>query len=96
MASEGAQAVRTGGKQLTLQEAQQILGLESGATWQEITKKYDHLFAANEKHGSFYLQSKIFRARERLEQEFKEQGKPMPGAEEQQQAAEQQRRQQEQ
>ena len=67
----GAQAAgRAGSKQLSLQEVQQILGLESGATWEQITKKYDHLFMANEKNGTFYLQSKVFRARERLEQEF--------------------------
>lgn len=68
-----------GKQQLTLQEAQLILGVESTATWEEVMKKFDHLFAANEKHGSFYLQSKIYRARERLEQEFIDQGKPMPG-----------------
>lgn len=27
----------------------------------------------NEKHGSFYLQSKVFRAKERIEQEVQEQ-----------------------
>ena len=32
---------------------------------------------ANERNGSFYLQSKVYRAKERLEQEFKEQGLPM-------------------
>lgn len=41
-------------------------------------KKFNHLFRANEKHGSFYLQSKVYRAKERLEEEFKEQGWPMP------------------
>ena len=32
-------------------------------------QKYNHLFEINEKHGSFYLQSKVFRAKERMEQE---------------------------
>lgn len=41
-----------------------------------LLQKYDHLFQANEKSGSFYLQSKVYRAKERLEQEFKEQGLP--------------------
>lgn len=140
MAAEGVNAARSAAKQLTKQEAEMILGVEPGATWQEITKvssaaacvcectllqrataqigvdiraprkpsiasvpsfqllkrvfasicfptrpgltplglqKYDHLFQANEKSGSFYLQSKVFRAKERLEQEFKEQGLPM-------------------
>lgn len=34
-----------------------------------MVQKYNHLFDVNEKHGSFYLQSKIFRAKERMEQE---------------------------
>jgi len=39
----------------------------------EIQKNYDHLFAVNDKHkaGSFYLQSKVFRAKERLDEELK-------------------------
>ena len=122
MAAEGAggAAARAaaGGKQLTLAEAELILGIESGATWQEIMKvcaggvscllccsncdgnrrlspaptaaplpdasphrippqKFDHLYAANERSGSFYLQSKVYRAKERLEQEFEERGLPM-------------------
>eukprot|EP00887_Chlorella_sp_A99_P001118 scaffold14.g1118.t1 len=86
-AGAAAGAAARGGKQLTLQEAQMILGIESGATWEEIVKKYDHLFEANQKSGSFYLQSKVYRAKERLEQEFKEQGLPTdaPGQQQQQQ-----------
>lgn len=39
VAAEGANAARAAGsKQLTLQEAEMILGIESGATWQEIMK----------------------------------------------------------
>ncbi|PSC77065.1 mitochondrial import inner membrane translocase subunit tim16 [Micractinium conductrix] len=76
MTAEGVNAARAASKQMTLREAEMILGIESGATWQEISKKYDHLFQANEKSGSFYLQSKVYRAKERLEQEFQEQGLP--------------------
>lgn len=32
-------------------------------------QRYNHLFERNEKDGTFYLQSKVYRARERLEQE---------------------------
>jgi mitochondrial import inner membrane translocase subunit TIM16 len=78
MTAEGVQAAARSTKQLTLQEAQMILGIESGATWEEIMKKYDHLFTANEKSGSFYLQSKVYRAKERLEQEYIESGKMPP------------------
>lgn len=77
VASEGVNVARSAmGKQLTLQEAQQILGIEPGATWAQIVKKYDHLYEANERSGSFYLQSKVYRAKERLEQEFQDQGLP--------------------
>ncbi len=31
-------------------------------------QRFKHLFDVNEKHGSFYLQSKVYRAKERLEQ----------------------------
>lgn len=31
-------------------------------------QRYKHLFDVNEKKGSFYLQSKVYRARERLEE----------------------------
>lgn len=33
-------------------------------------QKYNHLFERNEKDGTFYLLSKVYRARERLEQEW--------------------------
>uniref|UniRef100_A0A7S3UDX2 J domain-containing protein n=1 Tax=Picocystis salinarum TaxID=88271 RepID=A0A7S3UDX2_9CHLO len=74
-----AQAAATGGrsflrKTMTAEEAYMILGLDSNATREEIMKKYQHLFDVNEKHGSFYLQSKVYRARERLEQELKRRG----------------------
>lgn len=59
-----------------LQEAKQILNLpiqESGLTPEEIQTKYEHLFKVNDKAqgGSFYLQSKVVRAKERLEEELK-------------------------
>ncbi|XP_073819607.1 mitochondrial import inner membrane translocase subunit Tim16 [Musca autumnalis] len=62
---------RTG---MTLEEAKQILNVEDLKNLEEITKKYEHLFAANDKSkgGSFYLQSKVFRAKERIDQEIKE------------------------
>lgn len=38
-----------------------------------IQKNYEHLFNVNDKTkgGSFYLQSKVYRAKERLDQELK-------------------------
>ena len=93
MTPEAAKAAARGAKQLTVQEANQILGIEAGASWEEILKKYNHLFEANEKHGSFYLQSKVYRARERLEAEFKEQGLPTPDLEQPPSSEEQQQQQ---
>ncbi|KAG5530963.1 hypothetical protein RHGRI_025792 [Rhododendron griersonianum] len=60
-------AVRRGSKTMTEQEARQILGVTEKSTWEEIAKKYDNLFENNAKNGSFYLQSKVHRAKECLE-----------------------------
>lgn len=40
----------------------------------EVQKKYEHLFNINEKSkgGTFYLQSKVFRAKERIDYELKD------------------------
>lgn len=58
---------------MTLEEAKQILNIEEMKP-DEIQKKFEHLFAVNEKAkgGSFYLQSKVFRAKERIDQELSE------------------------
>ncbi|XP_006895200.1 PREDICTED: mitochondrial import inner membrane translocase subunit TIM16-like [Elephantulus edwardii] len=57
---------------LSLQEAQQILNV-SKLSSEEILKNYEHLFKVNDKSvgGSFYLQSKVVRAKERLDEELK-------------------------
>lgn len=41
-------------------------------TQEEIQKRYEYLFNINDKSkgGSFYLQSKIYRAKERLDKEI--------------------------
>jgi len=59
---------------MTLDEAKQILNLTDedllGKT-DKLQKHYDHLFSVNEKSqgGSFYIQSKVVRAKERIDQE---------------------------
>lgn len=53
---------------LTVEEAKQILNV-SKLTNEEIEEKYQHLFKVNEKT-SLYLQSKIVRAKERLDHEI--------------------------
>uniref|UniRef100_A0A2K6RHB0 Mitochondria-associated granulocyte macrophage CSF-signaling molecule n=1 Tax=Rhinopithecus roxellana TaxID=61622 RepID=A0A2K6RHB0_RHIRO len=57
---------------LSLQEAQQILNV-SKLNPEEVQKNYEHLFKVNDKSvgGSFYLQSKVVRAKERLDEELK-------------------------
>ncbi|KAK9849126.1 hypothetical protein WJX84_011483 [Apatococcus fuscideae] len=57
VASEGTRAA-FGAKQMSLEEASRILGVDRNAPLEEVLKKYNHLFDVNEKHGSFYLQSK--------------------------------------
>jgi hypothetical protein len=49
-----------------------VLGVEASATYAEVLARYERLFASNEKGGSFYLQSKVYRARESLEREYDE------------------------
>ena len=51
-------------------------------------QKYNHLFERNEKDGTFYLQSKVYRARERLEQEWGVNLEEATGQKQQQAAAE--------
>ncbi|KAH8346979.1 mitochondrial import inner membrane translocase subunit Tim16 [Drosophila kikkawai] len=67
--------LRTG---MTLEEAKQILNVEDTKNVEGVVKNYEHLFNVNErsKGGSFYLQSKVFRAKERIDHEIKAQQTP--------------------
>ncbi|CAA0806839.1 Protein Transporter- Pam16 [Striga hermonthica] len=67
VAQEAAQHMKRGSKMMTDAEARQILGVSENSTWEEILKRYDNLFERNAKNGSFYLQSKVHRAKECLE-----------------------------
>lgn len=65
---------KTGG--VSLDEACKILDLDvSGLNSEKLEKKYNYLFDVNskEKSGSFYLQSKVYRAMERLKYELEQQ-----------------------
>ncbi|XP_062514693.1 mitochondrial import inner membrane translocase subunit TIM16-like [Corticium candelabrum] len=57
---------------MSLQEAKQILNVEL-LDHQQINEKFEHLFKVNDRAqgGSFYLQSKVYRAKERLDMELK-------------------------
>jgi len=65
---------------MTLEEAKQILNIDDPKNVEAITKNYEHLFQVNERSngGSFYIQSKVFRAKERLDHEIKAQQAKQP------------------
>lgn len=72
-AANGAAAKTMWGKKvMTVEEARQVLGVDASATYSEVYARYEKLFESNEKGGSFYLQSKIYRAREALDGEYDE------------------------
>ncbi|CAG7733242.1 unnamed protein product [Allacma fusca] len=56
---------------MSLEEARKILDISPESNAEELQKKYNHLFDINDKSkgGSFYIQSKVFRAKERLDRE---------------------------
>lgn len=59
---------------MTLDEAAKILNVEKESGMETIAKRYEALFQANDpsKGGSFYIRSKIYRAKERLEMELQQ------------------------
>ncbi|KAL7099452.1 hypothetical protein ACP275_09G085500 [Erythranthe tilingii] len=67
VAEEAVNNIRRGSKIMTDVEARQILGVTERSSWEEILKRYDNLFEKNAKSGSFYLQSKVHRAKECLQ-----------------------------
>ncbi|KAJ3115647.1 hypothetical protein HDU96_000265 [Phlyctochytrium bullatum] len=60
---------------MTPEEAMQILNIKKDHKQEDMLKNFEHLFKVNDpaQGGSFYLQSKVFRAKERLEAELKKQ-----------------------
>ncbi|KAJ2755374.1 mitochondrial import inner membrane translocase subunit TIM16 [Coemansia sp. BCRC 34490] len=54
---------------ITVDESTKILNIEDPNNKDELSKKFEHLFNANDpkKGGSLYLQAKVIRARERIE-----------------------------
>ena len=66
-----AESLRSG---MTLEEARDILNVTDqdifGPDKEKLFKNYEHLFEVNDKSkgGSFYLQSKVVRAKERIDQ----------------------------
>ncbi|KAG0276740.1 hypothetical protein BGZ96_003169 [Linnemannia gamsii] len=64
---------------MSVDEAMNILNITKEADLAKIVKNYQHLHKVNEKTigGSFYLQSKVVRAKERLEMEWAAEGNPV-------------------
>jgi import inner membrane translocase subunit TIM16 len=60
--------------EITREEAMKILNITEKSTRVEMVERFEHLFKVNdrEKGGSHYLQSKVLRAREALENVFLE------------------------
>ncbi|KIY74281.1 hypothetical protein CYLTODRAFT_340455, partial [Cylindrobasidium torrendii FP15055 ss-10] len=66
---------------MTVDEASLILNTKKDANLEAVMKQYEHLFKANSPPArihSHYLQSKVVRARERLEAELKGSTPPPP------------------
>ncbi|KAG0233532.1 hypothetical protein BGW42_007367 [Actinomortierella wolfii] len=65
---------------MTMDEAMNILNITKDADLAKLSKNYEHLFKVNDKAsgGSFYLQSKVVRAKERVEMEWVAEGKLKP------------------
>ena len=68
----GARAAFGGRGAMRVEEAREVLGVGEGATYEEVHARFERLFESNEKSGSFYLQSKIYRARESLDGTYDE------------------------
>jgi len=73
-AGAGAKAAGRAGD-MALEEARKILGVGPGAAWDEVYRRCAHLYARNDKDGSFYLVSKVYRAGEALEAAYSAEGK---------------------
>ena len=72
---KGAQRAAANAKSgITLEEALKILNVEKPDQIEQIEKHYKYLMEANDrsKGGSFYLQSKVVRAKERIDEELKQ------------------------
>ncbi|XP_014203680.1 mitochondrial import inner membrane translocase subunit Tim16 [Copidosoma floridanum] len=78
---QGSQRVAANTKSgITLDEALKILNADKLEQTEVIERNYKYLMDANDrtKGGSFYIQSKVFRAKERIDEELKSMGKAPP------------------
>ncbi|CAN6585666.1 unnamed protein product [Malus baccata var. baccata] len=80
VANEAVKNIRRASKIMAEPEARQVLGVTERASWEEILQRYDSLFERNAKNGSFYLQSKVHRAKEVLEGAYAKKAQRTPDA----------------
>ncbi|CAG9530213.1 unnamed protein product [Cercopithifilaria johnstoni] len=77
--NEAREASRTNARLgISLQEAMKILNVQDPLRPKEVEENYRHLFDINDKNkgGSLYLQSKIYRAKERIDEELQKRTGP--------------------
>lgn len=75
-ASEEKEATKANARLgISLQESMQILDVKAPLNSEEVEKRFKHLFEVNEKTngGSFYLQSKIYCSKQRIDEELRRQ-----------------------
>lgn len=75
VAQEAVKGAVKAAKTISPQEARQILHVDPQASWVDVTKRYKHMMEVNKKYGSFYLESKVYRAWEALDELYTEEGK---------------------
>ncbi|KAK9464242.1 Pam16-domain-containing protein [Lipomyces arxii] len=83
-AASSAESVIARESGITLDESCRILNIRpEKLETSEVTRRFEHLFNANspEKGGSFYVQAKVFRAKERIDKELTKHTSPPPNGE---------------
>lgn len=77
----GRMGAAVAGNRMAIDEARQILNLEKGYSRAQVLEQFEKYYTGNdpENGGSFYLQSKIYNAKEALLEDLKE--NPSEGAE---------------
>lgn len=75
VAQEAVKQTTKAATSMSTQEARLILNVSQDASLLDVAKRYKHMMEVNQKYGSFYLQSKVYRAWEALDHEYQQEGK---------------------
>mmetsp|Transcript_19107 Transcript_19107/g.36546 ORF Transcript_19107/g.36546 Transcript_19107/m.36546 type:complete len:143 (-) Transcript_19107:441-869(-) len=70
--AETAAKQAAGKATMSAEEARLILGIDPNTPSEEVMKKFKHLWDVNDKHGSFYILSKVYRAMEAIDPQVAE------------------------